>query len=305
MGDERSSGPSGSRGDADVSLEAVEEAVRHALETGDQSELTVLGYGEISLVIGWPTRNPTAACKRLPPFRSEHDAETYRGLFDAYLDVLSARGVTTVPSEFRLHPGTEGTVAYVVQPVLDPGTLGPELLRGLEPDPEHILVQGIIEAVLSVCDTTTGLDAQLSNWALVDDRVVYLDVTTPMTFDTGGLPLLDMGVFLAAYPWALRGLIGRFVAPGVIGAYRDPRHVLVDLAANLLKERLDDWVPAVVEASNRRPIDPITVDEVRRFYRSDARMWELLSRLRHADRWWQQNVRRRTYPFLLPGKVDR
>jgi hypothetical protein len=34
-------------------------------------------------------------------------------------------------------------------------------------------------------------------------------------------------------------------------------------------------------------------------------MWEILLRLRRADRWWQRTVRRRGYPFLLPGPVDR
>ena len=47
------------------------------------------------------------------------------------------------------------------------------------------------------------------------------------------------------------------------------------------------------------------VAEVQRWYRPDARMWELMLRLRRADRWWQQQVRRRTYPFLLPDATDR
>jgi len=44
---------------------------------------------------------------------------------------------------------------------------------------------------------------------------------------------------------------------------------------------------------------------VRRYYRSDARLWELMLRLRRADRWWQRRIRRRTYPFLLPGHIER
>lgn len=289
----------------DVRLELVEGAVQRALHTGDDSGLTVLGYGEISLVIGWPTEEPTIACKRLPPFRSVADLERYETLFHDYLGTLRRRGIQPVTSEFHIRTIDDQVIGYVVQPVLEPTTLGPSVLRGSDPDPDHELLTGIIEAIMSVCDERTGLDAQVSNWAMVDGDVVYLDVTTPMTFDAAGHPLLDMDVFLAAYPWALRGLIGRFVAPGVIGAYRDPRHVLVDLAANLLKERLESWVPNVVTAANRHVPRPITVEEVRRFYRSDARMWELLARLRSADRWWQRTVRRRTYPFLLPGPVDR
>ena len=49
----------------------------------------------------------------------------------------------------------------------------------------------------------------------------------------------------------------------------------------------------------------ISEEEVRRYYRSDARLWEALLRLRRLDRAWCRHVRRRTYPFLLPAKVER
>jgi len=289
----------------EVPLGEVEASVRAALESGDDTELRVLGYGEISLVIGWPTDRPVAACKRLPPFTDPAAAARYGDRFAEYLGVLAGGGIEPVPSSFHVVASESATVAYVVQPVLDPSTLGPEVMRRDHPDPSHPLVSGIIESVLEVIDDRTGLDAQVSNWALDDGRLRYLDVTTPMCFDAEGRPALDIGVFLAAYPWALRGVLGRFVAPGVIGAYRDSRHVLVDFAANLLKERLDDWVPAVVEAANARVSPTIDVDEVRRYYRSDARLWEVMLRLRRADRWWQRSVRRRPYPFLLPRRIQR
>ena len=50
---------------------------------------------------------------------------------------------------------------------------------------------------------------------------------------------------------------------------------------------------------------PITLSEVRRYYRGDARTWAQLLRLRRADRFWQRKVRRRAYPFLLPGRIER
>ncbi|MCB1258241.1 MAG: hypothetical protein KDB26_14110, partial [Microthrixaceae bacterium] len=201
--------------------------------------------------------------------------------------------------------GQDHVTAYVVQPVLDSESLGPEVLRNCEPDAEHPLLVAIADSVIRTCDERTGLDAQVSNWVFTEDRLRYLDVTTPMTFDPDGKPLLDLDVFLAAYPWALRGVLGRFVAPGVISAYRDPRNVLVDFTANLLKEQLADWVPAAIAAANRVVSPAIDSDEIARYYRSDARLWEVMSRLRSADRWWQRKVRRRTYPFLLPGRVQR
>jgi len=289
-----------------IDLDAVEAAVQQALERGDGSGLTLLGYGEISLVVGWPTGAPVVAAKRLPPFPSADAAADYGRRFVAYLDRLAERGVVPVASAFRVVVGTgSARVAYVTQAVLDPDDLGPAILRRSAPDPDHPLLRGIVDAVGAVCDPRTGLDAQVSNWALVDGQLRYLDVTTPMLFDPSGRAELDLGLFLAAYPWALRGLIGRFVAPDVIGAYRDPRRVGVDLAGNLLKERLAEWIPSVIEAVNRTVEAEITEDEVRRYYRSDARLWELMLRLRRADRWWQRRIRRRTYPFLLPGHIER
>ncbi len=34
-------------------------------------------------------------------------------------------------------------------------------------------------------------------------------------------------------------------------------------------------------------------------------MWALLLALRRLDRFWQLKVRRRAYPFLLPGRIER
>ncbi len=294
----------------EVDLPAVEAAVQDALRRGDDSELALLGYGEISLVVGWPTGSPVAACKRLPPFASRTAAESYGRRFAEYLDVLVDRGVEPVASRFSVietHVPTapDAVVAYVVQPVLDAGSLGPNVFRRDTPDPEHPLVSGIVDAITSVCDERTGLDAQLSNWALVDGGMRYLDVSTPMLFDAAGKVELDLGVFLASFPWALRGVIGRFVAPGVVGAFRDPRRMCVDVAANLHKERLAHWIPAVLQAANAEVSPPVTEDEARRYYRSDARLWEVMLRLRRVDRWWQRRVRHRIYPFLLPGHIER
>ena len=80
---------------------------------------------------------------------------------------------------------------------------------------------------------------------------------------------------------------------------------MVDLIGNLLKERLDHAVGPALAAANRRVTPAITRDEVDRWYRSDARTWAALLRLRRVDRWWQRHIRRRTYPYLLPGPIRR
>jgi hypothetical protein len=116
---------------------------------------------------------------------------------------------------------------------------------------------------------------------------------------------LDTEVFLASLPWLLRGGVRRCVLPGILSRYHDRRTVILDLAANLTKERLESWIPTVLEAAADRLEPPLTVDEVRRDYRSDARTWKLLQAVRRADRSWQRRIRRRPYPFLLPDRIER
>jgi hypothetical protein len=291
--------------DLDV-LPAVEAAVQEALASGREDHLRVLGHGEISLVVGWPGDDPVVACKRLPAFPSVAAADRYADVFSRYLATLEGRGLHVVSSTLRfLDPGGDGKpVGYVVQPVLPATSLGPDILRAAAPRPDHPLLAAVVAGVLATVDARTGLDAQISNWSWVDETAHYLDVTTPILYDDGGLEL-DVDVLIAAYPWVLRPSLRRFAAPPIAAAYCDPRTVLLDLAANLHKERLTEWIPAVLEAANRELSTPLTTDEVGRYYRSNARLWEVMLRLRRADRWWQRTVRRRSYPFLLPGPTRR
>jgi hypothetical protein len=159
--------------------------------------------------------------------------------------------------------------------------------------------------VLGVVDERVGLDAQLSNWAVSDGRLTYFDVTTPLLRRADGSEALDTGVFLASLPWMLRAPVRRFVLADIMERYHDPRTVVLDLAANLVKEQLDDRIGPVLAAVGDRVDPALTEAEVRADYRSDARTWSLLQSLRRADRSWQQRVRRRTYPFLLPARIER
>jgi hypothetical protein len=164
----------------------------------------------------------------------------------------------------------------------------------------------VLDAVSSCVGERLGLDGQLSNWALVDDELWYLDVTTPMMRDESGRELLDLRLFLAALPLPLRWPVKVILLPSILSHYYDVRSIVLDLLGNLYKEGLADHVPALMSHANRKlAIDPITQDEIRRYYRDDARTWELLLRLRRIDRWVQRVLLRRTYPFLLPGEIDR
>ena len=81
------------------------------------------------------------------------------------------------------------------------------------------------------------------------------------------------------------------------------RGALLDMTASLLKERLDAWVDPVLTEVNARVAAPISQSEAARVHASDRRLWPLLFRLERANRWWQQNVRRRPFEFLVPERT--
>jgi hypothetical protein len=130
-------------------------------------------------------------------------------------------------------------------------------------------------------------------------------VSTPLLWSDDGRPLLDLELLSRAIPWALRSALRRFVIPGIVETYRDLRKVYLDLCGNLIKQRLDRWLPAFLDQVARHLDPALTAAEVHRYYRSDARLWAMLLWVRRLDRAWQLRVRRRPYPFLLPGAIER
>jgi hypothetical protein len=288
-------------------LFALERSVARAFETGDESGLSVLGYGEISSVIGLDDGAERFACKRLPPFDSLARYDAYAQVFDDYLAALRGAGVRLVDTALvPVDAGGRGVTAYVVQPRLDGTRIVPRHLAGVSE-------ARAAEIFCAICDTTTrvteggrvGIDGQLSNWVMDGEGFRFLDVTTPLLRDELGRERLDTDLFLASLPWALRGIVRRFVLADIVDKYYDARGVALDALGNLHKEGLSRLVPPLVRAVAGRFAKPITEDEVRRYYASDARTWEVLLRVRRIDRAWQRGVRRRVYPFLLPGPIER
>ncbi|MBN2361863.1 MAG: hypothetical protein JXR83_20600 [Deltaproteobacteria bacterium] len=290
----------------DDELAALEAAVGAALVRADAGSLRVLGYGEISLVAAWPAAAGTLACKRLPLFDSERALASYRDCVDRYLAALREGGVEPVPTAVQHLAHDDGKLAaYVVQPVLSAEALLPA--RWAAGDQALVIrdFERILAAVDGCVGPSRGLDGQLSNWAWVDGALRYLDVSTPMLRDAHGREALDTGLFLASLPWALRSLVRRFMLHAILDKYYDRRGVVLDLLGNLYKERLGPLVAPLLPVANAHLAPPITGDETMSYYRSDARMWALLQRLRRLDRWWQRRVRRHVYPFLLPGDIER
>jgi hypothetical protein len=286
-------------------LEEIERDVRAALVRGDEGGLAILGYGEVSCVLSVDGDQGPLAVKRLPVFEDQARVDAYQEVLERYLAKLEERGIVPVESGLMTTPTEGGLAVYCVQPRLDARALAPNVLREEPREEGEALLDEIIQRTAEGIGDGLGVDAQLSNWVRTVDGLRYLDITTPLLTRDDGTSELDTDLFLAALPWFLRGLVRRFLIDDIISHYLAPRPALLDLAANLHKERLSAWIPWSLERINAR-IDPaLTAGEVGRYYRADARTWALLLFLRRADRVWQRVFRRRPYPFLLPGPVER
>jgi hypothetical protein len=196
-------------------------------------------------------------------------------------------------------------VVYCVQPIVDADALGPRRFARASAGEAAAMFDELVERIARAVGPRLGIDGQLSNWAWIDGRVTLLDVSTPFLRDERGREQLDTEVYVEALPWLLRGFARRFLIRSIFDKYYDPRAVTLDLLGNLFKERLGHLVPALVERANRQVAPPIAPGEPARYYASDKRTWALLQRARRLDRAWQRGVRRRPYPYLLPGKIAR
>ena len=284
-------------------LEAIEADVLHAIASGDISRLNLVGHGEISLVLGWPRAQPEVVCKRLPPFPDVASYQSYRDVVLRYVDELRKRDVRVVDTEVRHLVRPDGrVVGFHIQPLMPPDKLGTEILRCGETRDAESLLEAVVETVDRATDDRLGIDAQLSNWVWLDAEPWQIDLTTPFVLDDARRPGFDLTPFLAPLPAVARPIVRREMGKLIL-RWTTSRGALLDLAANILKEELVGWLAPALRTINAHVSPPITEAEAERVHIDDRRLWPLLFHLEHVNRWWQRNVRRREFDFLLPERT--
>lgn len=287
-------------------LEVLERRVHQALRSADDRDLEVLGYGEVTLVLRLRTATGHFACKRLPVFPTRTRFENHERLVDEYLRRLGDAGLRVAETRMWHQPLPGGrVVAYCVQEALPSDRLCSTLLHTEGEQWASGFFKRFLDHVEHAVTAQVGLDAQASNWIDVGGELVYLDVTTPLLRDGAGRERLDVPLFFTSLPWIIRDAVRLTMTGSIFEKFYAPRGVVLDFLGNLYKEKLTPLIPLFLEQANTRLDTPITADEVAAYYRGDARMWELIQRLRRADRFWHRTIRRRTYPFLLPPAIAR
>ena len=294
----------------------------------------VLGYGEISTVLEIGTGSErNLAYKRLPMFRTEQEAESYEALYQEYVQVLQERvGLQVAPSDVvRLVDEQKGRiVVYIVQEKLPFEAIGHRAIHRLLPGDVKKLVLAVLRETAKVFDFNrqhrdklkVGFDGQISNWAIVnfdpeapglDDEIelMYFDTSAPFVCKDGK-EQLDPELFLRSAPSFLVWILRLFFLEDVMTRYYDFRQVTVDLVANFYKEQRSDLVPDLVDTINGffsagirdGDFKPVTVDEIRVYYREDAWIWRLYLAFRKVDRSLHRLLGK-NYVYVLPGKIKR
>lgn len=283
-------------------LNELEAAVVAALDARDDSALNVLGYGEVSVALGWPFDEPTVVCKRTPPFTSPQFS-AYRGLVVEYIEQLRAAGLDVVDTQVMALPSDGHTIAYLVQPMLDSATLGHNVLKASDPDPDHPLLVAVAKA-LEVVTPQISIDAQFTNFSWDGATLTLIDVGTPFLWNSDGSLKFDIAPFARTLPALIRPLATRELAK-LITRWNEPRRVGLDIVANLYREGLGDWVDATVTALNRElDGEPISAVEARALFDEDLKLWPALKKLQAVERWWQSTVRRTTYQWFIKSTYD-
>ncbi len=293
----------------------------------------IIGYGEISTIfeILHPSQQGLAY-KRLPIFHCRSEMDQYEQLFMEYNRLLSEDIGIHVPAYAlsRIYPPEGNLVIYNVQEKLPADSIGDQVIRHLDRESLAHLMVAVLKNMKKVwaynaanSSIEVGLDGQISNWAIVrntsamppfegDIELTYIDTGTPL-LRINGIEQLNADLFLRSAPSFLVRLIKWLFLDDILDRYYDFHMAVVDLIANFYKEHRSEVIPLLIETANRffttelpeLKLEPITLKEVRSYYREDAFIWSLYLALRKIDRFVHTRILLKPYPYILPGRISR
>ncbi|MFW9771622.1 MAG: DUF6206 family protein [Candidatus Heimdallarchaeota archaeon] len=294
--------------------------------------IKILGFGEISLVFEILDDPRHLAYKRIPIFDNEQQVKRHIWAYNKYNQLLKDRVGLNIPDYdvawFKDHKDT--IQFYCVQEKIDSNSVGNRVIHLLNNEDIKTLVLLVMKELKKVWEFSRnhrifdlGLDGQISNFAIInydinhprvnkDTILYYLDTSTPM-FRINGKEAMQAELFLKSAPSFLRWLLKALFLEETVGRYYDLRKVSIDLIANFFKEQKAELIPDLIklinnffkEEANLFDIEPITLEEVQKYYKSDKDMWVIFQSVRRFDRFLKTKLFRKTYEFYLPEKIKR
>jgi hypothetical protein len=283
-----------------VDLAEVEATVGTAIRTGDESTLKLLGHGEISIVLGWPSTSPEHALKRVPPFDTREAAETYIHACEKNFELLRAAGVGIWPTALHVTERADGrVVVYHHQPIADVAQLGTNVLRSAPSAEHHPFLEAVVTLTKAVTRPGVGFDVNAANWLWDGTTATQIDFTSPFLLDHTGKDLqFDTSSFLREYPTAMRPLLRKELLKLIV-RYTTPEGALNDMLSHLYKEGLEQWVDPTVAIARSHGVN-LDKAAAKKMLTDDAKLLPMLLKVKRTQRWWVQHTGR-TYDSLLPA----
>ncbi|MHA2183997.1 MAG: DUF6206 family protein [Promethearchaeota archaeon] len=294
--------------------------------------IKILGFGEISLVFEILDDPAHLAYKRIPIFDNETQVRRHVWAYREYCRILSEDIGLNLPDHDVLwfKDSKDQIQFYSVQQKINGEAVGNKIIHNISDDEVEILVIIIMREFKKVWEFNrdnmnleVGLDGQISNLVVMDYdpknpkideslKMLYLDTSTPM-FRRNDVEAMEAELFLKSAPSFLRFLLKALFLQEVVDRYYDWRLVTIDLIANFFKEQKPEIIPRLIsrinkffeEEANDFGIDPLTFDEVYKYYKSDKLIWVVFQNARRIDRFIKTKLFRKTYDFYLPDKIKR
>lgn len=312
-------------------LKELEKSIDTSNPEAADVPIKILGYGEISLVfeiIGDPQE---LAYKRIPIFDNEKQVKRHIWAYNAYNKLLMRIGLTLPDYGVAWFKYQQGQIQfYCVQKKIDANSVGNKVIHLVSDEEAQLLVLLALREMKKIWDFNQenpnldiALDGQISNFTVMDfdannpkiiesTKLMYLDTSTPL-FKINGKEAMDAVLFLKSAPSFLRWLLEALFLEDTVERYYDFRRVVIDLIANFYKEQKPELIPSLIKMTNHflrtevahYDIEPLRLDEIVKYYKSDANMWRIFQSTRKLDRFLQTKILRKKYAFYLPGKIQR
>lgn len=283
----------------DEELAIIEDSFQTALAKRTFDGLTVMGYGEIGLALGWPFDEPTTVVKRLPSSPDRAQSQTLLDFISRYEDAVS-RFVTLTPTAKRSITNQQGrTVPFLVQPLLAKDTLAEVVLAATEPEVDHPLVVAIRDVVIAANgDGAQAIDCQFSNFAWAGGELSYFDTGSPLLYHPDGTPEIELGNYKQVLPSALMPVLRKLVEK-VAREMATVEGGLAHAALSAIRIDQERWLDAILATFNSALDTPIQAGDVHAQMERVHRDMKSIKRLARLERTWATKVRRRPYDSFI------
>ena len=294
--------------------------------------IKILGFGEISLVFEIVGDPEQIAYKRIPIFENEKQVNRHIWAYNEYNRILNQDVGLNLPKyDVAWFKDNEDKIQfYCIQEKISSESVGNRVIHDLRTEDIETLILLVMREMKKVWvhsknheTLDLGLDGQISNFAVIgydpnnpkiekDTKLVYFDTSTPM-FRKNGIEAMDEELFLESTPSFLRFLVKAAFLDEVIDRYYDWRLVTIDLIANFFKEQRPELIPGIIrqinkffkEEASEFNMEPITFEEVQKYYKNDKMIWVIFQNARKIDRFIKTKLLKKKYDFYLPGKIKR